>query len=217
MHGYLSDSKVFYKQLNFFGNHFEVFAPDLKGFGTNLDMEYPYSLSDYLDSVKDYMYKNSIICPHVIAHSFGGRIALKGASQNKLLFNKLVLTGCAGIKPKKTFKKVIKTQMFNILKTFCNKQKLERFYSSDYLSLNPIMRKSFIKIVNENLNDVLSHIDNECLLIFGKKDSQTPLYMAKTLNKGIKNSKLSVYNAGHFCFLDCSIKFNLEVREFLLS
>ena len=80
------------------------------------------------------------------------------------------------------------------------------------------MKESFIKIVNEHLDSLLGGIYNKTLIINGKNDRETPLYMAKRLNLGIKNSKLVIIeNAGHFCFIDKSDKFNMEVREFLLS
>ncbi len=181
-------------------------------------MEYPYSLDDYILDIKEFMYKNSIVCPHVIAHSFGGRVALKCASQNPKIFDKMVLTGCAGLKPKTTLKKRVKKTIFSVFKRFVDKKKLSRFYSSDYLALDDVMKKSFIKIVNEHLDGCLNKITNPTLLVFGKDDKQTPLYMAKRLNAGIKDSRLIVLdNAGHFCFLDKPIKFNTEVKEFLLS
>lgn len=218
MHGYLSNAKSFYQQLRFFERDYQVFAPDFKGFGENVGMEYPYSLDDYIFDLKEYMYKNSIVCPHVIAHSFGGRVALKCASQNSKIFDKMVLTGCAGLKPKTTLKKRVKKTIFSVLKRFFDKDKLSRFYSSDYLALDDVMKKSFIKIVNEHLDGCLNKITNPTLLVFGKDDKQTPLYMAKRLNAGIKDSRLIVLdNAGHFCFLDKPIKFNTEVKEFLLS
>jgi pimeloyl-ACP methyl ester carboxylesterase len=80
------------------------------------------------------------------------------------------------------------------------------------------MKESFVKIVNEHLDDVVGLIKNPTLIINGKEDKETPLYMAKKLNKLIHDSTLSVYEgAGHFCFIDSPIKFNMEVREFLLS
>jgi pimeloyl-ACP methyl ester carboxylesterase len=80
------------------------------------------------------------------------------------------------------------------------------------------MRQSFIKIVNEHLDDRLCLIQNKTLLIYGERDNETPLYMAKRFSRGIKNSRLVIFkNAGHFPFIDCPYKFNLEVREFLLS
>ena len=194
-----------------------MFAPDLKGFGDNADMPYPYSLNDYLNDVKEYMYKNSIYRPHVIAHSFGARIALLGASTDQQLFDKLVLTGAAGLKGKFSLSKKLKKTVFKTLKPILGKQRLKGFYSSDYLALSPVMQQSFVKIINQTLDDALPSISNQTLLIFGENDDQTPLYMAKRLNRGIKNSKLIIYkNAGHFAFVDCPLKFNLEVKEFLL-
>ena len=218
MHGYLSSSQSFAYQLSFFEKDFNVFCPDLKGCGKNQGMPYPYSLDDYINEVKAYMLGRGIICPHVVAHSFGCRIVLKAVAQQPNLFDKLVLTGAAGLKPKLTAKKFIKRTTFNFLKKFIPKQKLTAFYSSDYNQLSPVMKQSFNKIINENLDSYLPNVKNQTLLIFGDKDKQTPLYMAKRLNKGIINSTLSVYKgAGHFCFIDKSIKFNTEVREFLLS
>ena len=181
-------------------------------------MDYPYSLEDYLDSVKEYMYKHNLVRPHVIAHSFGARIAILGASLDQNLFGKIVLTGAAGLKPKFSIKKAVKKTLFNTLKLVVNKQRLKGFYSKDYQSLSPIMQKSFIKIVNHHLDDRLKYVKNQTLILHGKKDTQTPPYMAKRLNLGIKNSKLVfLEKAGHFAFIDCPIKFNWEVKEFLLQ
>lgn len=218
LHGYLSCGNSFNYQTRFFEREFEVFAPDLKGFGENNAMDYAYSLDDYINEVEEYKYKHALNCPHIVAHSFGGRIAIKATAKNKNFCDRLVLTGCAGIKPKITLKKACKKTLFNILKPFVRREKLRNFYSKDYLALSPVMKESFKKIIGEHLDDYLQDIENETLVIFGKDDKETPLYMAKRLNNGIKNSKLSVYKgAGHFCFIDKPCKFNLEVREFLLS
>ena len=182
-------------------------------------MEHPYSLSDYVDSVKEYMVENNILFPHVIAHSFGARIVIKALSQNINLFDKVVITGGAGLKPKFSFKKSLKRVVFKTLKPFLGKERLKGFYSQDYLALSPVMKQSFIKIVNEHLDDRLPLLNGKkMLLIYGDKDKQTPLYMARRISKIITTSTLSVYkDAGHFAFVDCPLKFNLEVKEFLLS
>lgn len=195
-----------------------MYAPDLKGFGNNADMPYPYCLDDYVSEVKEFIYKKDLVCPHVIAHSFGARIAIKAASEDDRVFNKLVLTGAAGLKPKTTFKKAIKRAAYKTLKRFLPKERLKCFFSSDYNALSPVMQTSFKKIVNEHLDDRLKEIKNPTLLVFGKNDKETPLYMAQRLNAGIAGSKLIVIDgAGHFCFIDKPNKFNMEVKEFLLS
>lgn len=218
MHGYLATHESFNAQIRFFGRDFDVFAPDLKGFGDNIPMPYPYSLGDYLTDVKEYMYKHSVARPHVIAHSFGGRIAIKGAAEDNNLFDKLVLTGSAGLKPKKTLKKVVKKTTFDILKKFVKKEKLFCFYSSDYKSLSAVMQESFKKIVSEYLDEEVKKIKNRTLIVFGSKDKETPVYMAEKLFRSIENGKLRIYQgAGHFCFIDRPLTFNTEVKEFLLS
>ena len=218
LHGYLATGNSFIHQIRYFSRFFDTFAPDLKGFGDNFEMPYPYALDDYINDIKEYMYKNSIVRPSVIAHSFGGRIAIKCAAENERFFNKLVLTGAAGLKPKKTIKKTLKKATFNILKRFISKEKLYMFYSDDYNALSPIMKESFKKIVSEYLDEQAKKIKNDTLIIFGENDTETPIYMAKKLNKAIQNSKLKIFSgAGHFCFIDKPLTFNTEVMEFLLS
>ena len=218
LHGYLADKNSFAYQLQFFSQYFNVHALDLKGFGENKGMEYPYSLSDYAREVKEYIDNNQLEKPCVIAHSFGGRIAIKLSSTYKNLFSKMVLTGCAGLKPRRGIKYIAKKLTFNFLKLFVKKEKLSSFYSKDYLSLDGTMKESFVKIIGERLDGLLQDIQTPTLIVNGDKDRETPLYMAKKLNKGIKNSKLVVIkNTGHFCFIDSPLKFNTEVREFLLS
>ncbi len=204
--------------MSVFSEYFSVHAPDLKGFGKNRIMESAYSLDDYCQDVLDYVKQNAIEKPSVIAHSFGGRIAIKLASTYPDLFDKIVLTGSAGLKPRFSIKKWAKKLVFRFLKKFVKKERLEKFYSKDYQSLSPVMKESFIKIVNERLDDRLSLIKNQVLIINGVNDKETPVYTAKRLAKGIKNSKLVLLKgAGHFCFIDKKRKFNTEVKEFLLS
>ena len=218
LHGYLSSGKSFYNQLAYFSRDFEVFAPDLKGFGENVDMPFPYSLDDYINEVAEFCYKHGLKKPHVIAHSFGGRITIKGVATKRLDFDKIVLTGSAGLKPKTTLKKRINKLCFNVAKKFVKREKLSKFYSPDYLALSSVMKQSFVKIVNEHLDEYLGLIQNETLIINGEKDTETPLYMAKKLKENISNSTLLVFQgASHFCFLDKPNKFNMEVKEFILS
>ncbi len=218
LHGYLADKNSFVYQKDFFERDFEVHAIDLKGFGQNKDMPYPYSLTDYANEVKDYIEKNGLKTPHVIAHSFGARIAIKLSSENPFLFDKLVLTGAAGLKPRRTVKYYFKRGAYKLLKPVVKKEKLKNFFSSDYNALSPVMKQSFNLIVNEHLDGKLKDVENQTLLVFGAFDKETPLYMAKRLNQGIRNSRLIVVDgAGHFAFIDKPYKFNLEVREFLLS
>ncbi len=218
LHGYLADKNSFVYQTPFFSKYFDVHAIDFKGFGENAGMDYPYALDDYVNDVKEYISKNGLIKPHIIAHSFGGRVAVKMLADNPNLADKLVLTGSAGLKPKRSVKYRLKKLAFNLTKKFLSNEQRLKFYSADYLALSPVMRESFKKIIAENLDGKLKDIKNKTLIIYGEKDAETPLYMARRFNRGIADSKLIIIkNGGHFCFIDSPYKFNLEVREFLLS
>ncbi len=181
-------------------------------------MEYPYGLGEYATEVKEYIKTYGLKKPHVIAHSFGARIAVKLSAENPDLFDKIVITGGAGLKPRRSVKYRLKRCAFKVAKLFLPKEKLIRLYSPDYRALDRTMRESFKKIVSEHLDYALPSVKNKTLLVYGKCDKETPLYMARRFNKGIKKSRLIIINnAGHFCFIDSPLKFNTEVREFLLS
>jgi len=191
LHGYLADKKSFTAQAAYFGVYFDCYAPDLPGFGENKDMPYPYSLDDYINYVKEYMRQNRIVKPHVIAHSFGARIAVKAAAEDEGLFGKIVITGGAGLKPKRKPKYFFNKIRFKLAKKRygADDERVLKFYSSDYRALSPVMRESFKKIVNEHLDKIAERVKNETLLIYGVKDTETPPYMAKRYNKNIKRSK----------------------------
>lgn len=218
LHGYLSSKDSFIYQIKYFERFFNVYALDLKGFGDNKDMEYPYSLDDYCKEVLDFLSKNGIKKTHVLAHSFGGRIAIKIASDSGDIFDKIVLTGSAGLKPKRSVKYYVKKKVFKFLSLFIKKEKLKMFYSKDYNMLSPVMKESFVKIVGEYLDDNLKNIKNKTLIINGALDKETPPYTARRLNENIKNSTLIfIKGASHFAFIDKPFEFNTEVGEFLLS
>ena len=181
-------------------------------------MDYPYSLDDYVNDLLAYLKDKGIKKPHVIAHSFGARVALKACYSHPEAFDRLVLTGAAGLKPKPSFYKVLKKLGYKLLKPLLTHNARLKFYSSDYRALDGVMRQSFQKIVAEHLDYVLPAIKNQTLIVFGAQDKETPLYMAERLYKGISNSeKVIINDAGHFCFIDKPFTFNMEVREFLLS
>lgn len=60
-----------------------------------------------------------------------------------------------------------------------------------------------MKVVNLDLSHLLKDIKNEVLLIWGSHDQDTPLDMAKRMEREIKNSGLAVIEgAGHYSYAD---------------
>ena len=204
--------------MRFFEKYYEVHAFDFKGFGDNKGMDYPYALDDYINETKEYIYKHSLGKPFVVAHSFGARVAVKFAGERyreNEPFAKLVLTGPAGLKPRFSLKKAVKRKFFKLFKGVLSDDKKQRFYSPDYRALSPVMRQSFIKIVNEYLDEYAKNIQIPTLILMGENDTETPLYYGRKYNAYIKGSRLKVLqNAGHFAFVDRPYLFCSETLSF---
>ena len=143
-------------------------------------------------------------------------VGVKLANLDKRI-DRIIFTGAAGLKPRRGIKYLFRKASFFILKNFVEKEKLTFLYSEDYRKLSPVMKKSFQKIVGENLDSEYEKLKNDCLLVFGKSDGQTPPYMAKRMKKLVKNSRLVFLNAGHFCFSEKPDEFNSLAFRFLMG
>lgn len=217
LHGYLSSKESFYYQTSFLSKFFKIYAPDLSGFKEN-DLPYPYDLSDYAREVsaliKTIKEENNCEKINVLAHSFGARIVFYLSPDSD--FGKIVLTGAAGIKTRKRLSVKLKILAYKLIKRLFHKE-LKVFESPDYKRLSPVMKESFKKIIGLDLTNKLQDITNETLIINGACDRETPPKTAKKIHGKIGNSTLYfIKNAGHFCFIDEPMQFNLLVKEFLL-
>jgi pimeloyl-ACP methyl ester carboxylesterase len=194
-------------------NRFRCTLIDLYGFGKSIHPNYPLNLKDYTNAVKeiiDHYYMSNII---IIGHSFGGRIAIQYCTMFSNV-DKLILIDSAGIKPHRNFKYYFKLLKYQIRKKLNLKD--SHLGSIDYKSLNCVMKQTFVNIVNFNQKLTLKNIKIPTLIIWGEEDKETPLYMAKILNRKIKKSKLCIIkDAGHFSFIDDFISFNNCLTGFL--
>ncbi len=170
-----------------------------------------------------FTYANMLIslCEHLgvkkfnlIGHSFGGRVAILVSVICKSMVEKVVLVDSAGLKPRRSFAYWWRVWRYKIRKRLG--KDVSNFGSCDYLALDLQMRNVFNNIVTTHLDDFLPYIKAETLILFGKDDKVTPVYMAKKLKRKIKNAKLILLSgAGHFCFVDRRIEFVTELKNFL--
>lgn len=222
LHGWGADKKSFLFVKNYFQDYSKIFV-DFSGFGESLKIEKPYFVSDYVSELCDLLKNFEIDELVIVGHSFGGRVAIKFCALMKNKFNnlKLCLVDSAGIKPKLSFLKKWKIFRYKYLKRRALKNeklkyKLQYFGSDDYKKLSPVMKQTFVNIVNEDLSVYAKMIDCNCLIIWGENDKDTPIFMAKKLNKYIKESNLVILNnAGHFSFLDNMQEFLIVLDTFI--
>jgi pimeloyl-ACP methyl ester carboxylesterase len=204
---------------------YRVVALDMPGHGQSGLPPSSWNVGDYGACVLDALSQLDVVEPTVLAHSFGGRITIKLAAANPLLFKRLILVNAAGVRLPPTLKQLSRRLVARLGRLFamlCGqwgrsvRDKLyHRIASRDYLAAGPL-KETFVKVISEDLTPLLSHIAVPTLIIWGESDSETPLAIAQILNTHIINSRLVVLkNAGHFSYIDQFGQFRLLVRQFL--
>lgn len=207
---------------------FKIYNLDFPGFGQSEPPEYVWGVEEYAIFLESFVAKFKIKNPIVIGHSFGGRVAIVYASRNSV--SKLILIDSAGVKPKRPLKYYAKIYSFKLYRKLLPffigakkaRERVEQYRaktgSSDYNSAVGVMRSILVKVVNEDLKDLMPKITASTLLIWGENDTATPVGDAKIMERLIKNSGLVVLkNAGHFSFVDKAYDVNLIIDSFLNS
>ena len=173
-----------------------------------------WTIFSYATMVVSLCEKLNIHKINLIGHSFGGRVAILISVFCPSKVNKLVLVDSAGVKPKRGISYHYKVWKYRMRKRL--KLDISNMGSCDYLALNSNMKKTFKNIVNTHLNEFLRDVKVPTLIIFGRDDRTTPLYMARYLHKKIKKSELVLIDkAGHFCFDDNRYLFIKNVKKFI--
>src|SRR5688572_24005871 len=102
LHGWGASSALFQTTMAGLEDDFTLIAPDFPGFGATPPPPAAWAVGDYTTWVLALLDAAGLDRVHIIAHSFGGRVAIKLASQRPERVDKLVLTACAGIRPART-------------------------------------------------------------------------------------------------------------------
>lgn len=233
LHGWGVNSEVLRPLAKQFADTYTCYLIDLPGFGKTPPPPQAWSVSNYADLVETFISEQVTELTNLLVHSFGGRIALKLCARRNALeiIDKVLITGGAGMKPKRSrkfyFKKYLvktlkapfqvlpKSQKEKALRNLRGTNLWKRLGSSDYSKLNGVMREVFVQTVTEYLEPCLPKVKNDVLLLWGKDDAATPLYQAKRMEKGIKKAALVVIeNAGHYAYLDQPGRFTAIAKAF---
>lgn len=151
----------------------------------------------------------------MLAHSFGCRVAVKLASETPSAFDKIVLTGPAGVILNRGFQYRAKVKLYRLVRKIAPKFAEKRFGSKEYRSLSPIMKESYKKIVNEDLRACARKVKNEVLIVEGISDTVTTGAEAEAYLACFERGTLHRIDGGHFAFAENPLAFNLLTEEFL--
>jgi pimeloyl-ACP methyl ester carboxylesterase len=204
---------------------YRVVAIDFPGHGKSALPHNPWGIPEYTDCLLRVMDALDLQRPHIIAHSFGGRVTIRLAKFHPNRVNKIILVDSAGIRPPrppKYYFKIALAKTGKFLAKYGGRtgQAVRNFIysrigSKDYAQAGPL-QGTFIKVVNDDQTEMLPYIQSPTLLVWGADDKDTPLASAKIMEKLIPNASLVVLeNAGHFSYIDHPHKFHMIVRKFL--
>ncbi|MEK7084874.1 MAG: alpha/beta hydrolase [Patescibacteria group bacterium] len=211
---------------------FDVVCIDLPCFGTEPCPSTVWGVEEYTQFVKKKLAEVRSPNAEVIllGHSFGGQIAAYLAAMHPELIDKLILTGAAVFRPKRTLRRMFFGTIAKIGKIIFrlpviregsawSKKVLYRAADSpDYSAASGIKREIFKKIIREDLTNILPNIKAKTLIIHGTHDSYVPVADAKKMAELIPHSRLEIIpNGKHGLHMQNPKKLMEAIHTFILS
>ncbi|GAB4423333.1 MAG: alpha/beta hydrolase [Anaerolineae bacterium] len=206
---------------------YAVHLLDLPGFGQTEAPPEPWSVADYARFVLAYLDANDLSRVALLGHSFGGRIALVLAAQYPERVSRMVLANSAGLRTPPSLQQRLRHSAARLLRHSLDllgltstRERLQAFYnrryaSQDYLNAGPL-RETFLRVIGEDLTAYAAQVQAPTVLIWGDRDTDTPLWQGRRLEQIMPDAGLVVFpGAGHFSYLERLNEYLRVVEHFL--
>lgn len=235
LHGALSDSRMWRRQLDELSDEFTVVAWDAPGCGRSTDPPESFRLPDFADCLAAFIKGIGLVKPHVLGLSFGAGLALELYRRYPDMPSSLILAsayaGWAGSLPPDVVEERLQQGLQQ--SRLPPEQVVKKWIPTLFTKSVPIevinktatimsefhpagMRVMLLAFAEADLRDMLPTIEVPVLLLYGEADQRSSLNVAENLHARIPVSKLVVIpGVGHECSLEAPEVFNAEVRSFL--
>ena len=213
LHGWGGDASAFYFCAERLKGEMRCVLADCAGFGKSAEPRAPYTVADYAADVLSLADGLGAERFALVGHSFGGRVALELAAHHPERVRALALVDAAGLRPRRKPAYYLRVAVHKVLKRLGGRGLRG---SSDYRALSPVMKATFVNVVNYDQTPLLPLVSCPAAVFWGKDDRDTPPYMAKKFACGIKDSALFMLDGGHFAYLTDPAFFPV-LRAFLLG
>lgn len=209
------------------GSH-RTIALDLPGFGASDPPPVPWATPDYAQLVRAFVAQLGISRASFVGHSFGGKTSIMLAATHPQLVDRLVLIDASGIRPPrgaayyarvygfKAARRALATPLLAGPLGGPLRRRFDAQFGSDDYRQAGAMRGTLVRVVNEDLRDLLPQIAASTLLIWGELDDATPLSDGRLMERLIPDAGLVVFpGAGHYAYADDLDRFARVVGHFL--
>jgi len=235
LHGGLSDSREWRRQLEALSGDYEIVAWDAPGCGGSSDPPETLALQGYADALAGLVDALGLGRAHVAGLSFGAGLALELYRRHRPIVRSLVLAsayaGWAGSLPTDVVEQRLRDvrRQADLPPDEVVAEWLPTLFGSSVAEdvvdevatimrdFHPAgMRAMARAFADADLRDVLPQIDVPTLLLYGREDERAPRDVALELHASIPTSRLVwLEDVGHQCNMEAPERFTAELREFL--
>ena len=119
LHGWGCDMKLMQPVADALEQTHRILMIDFPGHGQSGRPPEPWGVSDFAECLKELLEKLDFCPCSVIAHSFGCRVTAWTEAHYPEIFDRIVFTGAAGIRPKANEKEKKRNARYKRLKEYC--------------------------------------------------------------------------------------------------
>lgn len=195
VHGWGGNIKSLELLANLSAQKYRCLLIELPGFGQSSCPDSNWGVKEYAELVSRVIHKLGFKQVNYFGHSFGGSLGIFLSNHEPQLINQLVLCNTSFKRENKTNKHASYLQFL----PFGFKRLLYRIFfpQSDTMKF-PRLEANFRIIIQQDLTYLLQHIKQKTLILWGQKDQDTSIILAKLLHQKIKNSELKIFpGIGH--------------------
>ena len=237
LHGFLSDSRCWKRQLSGLSDRFRVVAWDAPGAGSSSDPAEPFTTADYVRCLASFLDGIGIGRANLVGLSWGGILAQEFFRHYPERLSCLVLAdtyaGWRGSLPEPVWRERLANCLLDSngppdaliakfvpgLFTDTAPQGLREEMSAIVSDFHPIgFRSMSLSSAETDTRDLLPRIDVPTLLLWGDDDRRSPMDVAEQFHAAIPGAELVIIpNAGHVSNMEQPEAFNGHVRRFCLK
>lgn len=226
LHGLLGTLSNFSGIVSQFGTTHNIVFPILPIFELPIKKS---GLGGLLKYIEDFINYKGYVDINLLGNSLGGHLAQLYTLKHPDRVNSLILTGSSGLFENAMGSTFPKRGNYDYIK-----KKAEDTFYDPKIATKELVDELFEAVndrnkalriiitaksaIRHNLADRLQHIKCPTLLVWGKQDAVTPLFVGEKFNEMISTSKLVVVDkCGHAPMMERPDEFNTILKEFLTS